>query len=59
MNNPLAQPSEVDQSENNKPKPTDLRSPGRGAIPTPRSEVERAKPYIIEDGSEIEDKLTS
>jgi len=30
-------------------QPGTMRSPKRGAIPTPRTELEKAKPYIPED----------
>jgi hypothetical protein len=37
-------------------RPAPIKRPKRGAFPTPKSEIERAKPYIPEAGEE-EDSL--
>ena len=41
----VAQTSESDKNANKQPKPRELRFPKRGAFPTPKEEIERAKPY--------------
>ena len=33
-------------------KPAELPTPKRGAFPTPKSEIEKAKPYIPDAGEE-------
>ena len=55
----MAKPSKFDQTETNKPKPTELHGPKRGALPTPKAEIERAKPYVIESDGKGEDKPPS
>jgi hypothetical protein len=37
---------ESDKDENSQLTPQRVPSPKRGAIPTPRAEIEKAKPYI-------------
>jgi hypothetical protein len=44
----VAQTPESDKKANSHPKPGQLPSPKRGAFPTPRTEIEKAKPYIPE-----------
>ena len=44
----MAETPESDKKANCQLKPGELPSPKRGAIPTPRAEIERAKPYIPE-----------
>lgn len=36
----------------NSAKPTKPRGPKRGAFPTPKSDIEKAKPYIPDTGKE-------
>ena len=55
----MAEPPKTDESEESEPKPTELQGPRRGAIPTPKDEIERAKPYVIKDDGEVEDKPPS
>ena len=38
--------SDPDESPDNPPKPIKPSRPKRGAFPTPKSEIEKAKPYI-------------
>ena len=40
------------ESSGNPPKPIKLSGPKRGAFPTPKSEIEKAKPYIPDVGEE-------
>jgi hypothetical protein len=47
-----------DTELNGSPKPDDLPSPKRGAFPTPKNEIERAKPYIPEPEQECGQKPT-
>jgi hypothetical protein len=44
----MAEPPQPDKKANSQLKPIDLASPKRGAFPTPRSEIEKAKPYLPE-----------
>jgi hypothetical protein len=44
----VAETPESDKKPNNQQKPGELPSPKRGALPTPRAEIEKAKPYIPE-----------
>jgi hypothetical protein len=44
----MAETPESDKKANNQSKPSKLPSPKRGAIPTPKAEIEKAKPYIPE-----------
>lgn len=44
----MAQTPESGKEEDNERKPSKMPSPKRGAIPTPRAEIERAKPYLPE-----------
>jgi len=46
--------SDPGESPGNSPKPIKRPTPKRGAFPTPKSEIEKAKPYIP-DLSEEED----
>jgi hypothetical protein len=39
----------------NSPAPIKPLTPKRGAFPTPKSEIERAKPYIPDAGEEEDD----
>jgi hypothetical protein len=53
----MANVSGPGESPDNPPKPVKPTGPKRGAFPTPRSEIEKAKPYILdvdedEDGPE-------
>jgi hypothetical protein len=52
----VAQSPNFNQSDESKPKPTESQGPKRGAIPTPKAEIERAKPYVIENDCEVEDQ---
>jgi hypothetical protein len=44
--------SDPDESPGNPPKPIKPPRPKRGAFPTPKSEIEKAKPYIPDLGEE-------
>jgi len=55
----MTQPPKFDESANSQPKPTELPTPKRGAIPTPKAEIERAKPYVIEADGAAENKSSS
>jgi hypothetical protein len=44
----VAETPESDKKANDQLKPGKLPSPKRGALPTPRAEIEEAKPYIPE-----------
>ena len=44
--------SDPDESPGNPPKPIKPSRPKRGAFPTPKSEIEKAKPYIPDVGEE-------
>lgn len=44
--------SGMDKSPDNPPEPIKPPRPKRGAFPTPKSEVEKAKPYIPDVGEE-------
>jgi hypothetical protein len=37
------------------PRPVEPPGPKRGAFPTPRSEIEKAKPYIPDNGEKDDD----
>jgi len=54
----VAQTPESDKKAENEPKPSKMPSPKRGAIPTPRAEIEKAKPYIPEPDGEGERSAT-
>lgn len=41
-----------DERELRPPKPNDRPSPKRGAFPTPKSEIDKAKPFIPEKDEE-------
>jgi len=38
--------AEPNEKPSGSPTPSDLPSPKRGAVPTPKAEIESAKPYI-------------
>lgn len=42
--------SDPGESPGNSPKPIKPAGPKRGAFPTPKSEIEKAKPYIPDMG---------
>jgi hypothetical protein len=44
--------SDPGESADNPPEPVKPPKPKRGAFPTPKSEIERAKPYIPDVGDE-------
>jgi len=44
----MADTPEPEKKANSQPKPSELPSPKRGAFPTPRAEIEKAKPYVPE-----------
>ena len=44
--------SDPDESPGNPPEPIKPPIPKRGAFPTPKSEIEKAKPYIPDLGEE-------
>ena len=44
--------SDPDESPGNPPKPIKPPIPKRGAFPTPKSEIEKAKPYVPDLGAE-------
>jgi hypothetical protein len=44
--------SDSGESPDNPPKPVKPTRPKRGAFPTPKSEIEKAKPYIPDVGDE-------
>ncbi len=44
----MAQVPDSDKEANVQPKPSALPSPRRGAFPTPKIEIENAKPYVRE-----------
>ena len=44
----MAQIPESEKNANAQPEPRKLPRPKRGAIPTPRTEIEKAEPYIPE-----------
>jgi hypothetical protein len=48
IENPKAE--ESNKKLNGLPIPNDLPSPKRGAFPTPKAEIENAKPYIPDTG---------
>lgn len=54
----MANTPESDEKANSQPKPTELPSPKRGAIPTPKAELEKAKPYIPETDPAGDQKAT-
>jgi hypothetical protein len=47
--------SDTDEPPDNPPKPIKPPGPQRGAFPTPKSEIEKAKPYIPDEGEEDND----
>jgi hypothetical protein len=49
---------ESNKEVNSQLKPSKLPSPKRGAIPTPRAEIEKAKPYIPETDQEGDQSTT-
>lgn len=44
----MAETPESNKEVNSQLKPSKMPSPKRGAFPTPRAEIEKAKPYIPE-----------
>jgi hypothetical protein len=42
----MAETPDSGNEVNEEPKPKRIPSPKRGAIPTPRGEIEKAKPYV-------------
>lgn len=42
----MAKTPKSNKTVNNQQKHSKLHSPKRGAIPTPRAEIEKAKPYV-------------
>jgi hypothetical protein len=48
----MAETPESNKEVNSQPRPSKMPSPKRGAIPTPRDEIEKAKPYIPETDQE-------
>jgi hypothetical protein len=46
----MAETSESNKEMNSRLKPREIPSPKRGAFPTPRAEIDKAKPYIPEAG---------
>jgi hypothetical protein len=40
------------ESPDNPPKPTERPGPKRGAFPAPKSEIEKAEPYVPDIGDE-------
>jgi hypothetical protein len=44
----MAKTPESEKQANSQMKPCKLPSPKRGAFPTPKAEIERAKPYLPE-----------
>jgi hypothetical protein len=47
--------SDPDESSGNPPRPIKPSRPKRGAFPTPKSEIEEAKPYIPDMTGEEDD----
>lgn len=54
----MAKTPESDKELNSPRKPGKLPSPKRGAFPTPRAEIEKAKPYIPETRKEGDKSAT-
>jgi len=54
----MEETQESKREENSQAGPKELPSPKRGAIPTPRAEIEKAKPYIPETGREGDESTT-
>jgi hypothetical protein len=54
----MGETQESNKGETSQPGPEKLPSPKRGAIPTPRAEIERAKPYIPETDQESDESPT-
>ncbi len=50
----MAENAESNRDVNNQPKPSKLPSPKRGALPTPKAELEMAPPFIPETDEEVE-----
>jgi hypothetical protein len=48
----MAETPESNKEANRQLKPSKMPSPKRGAFPTPKAEIEKAKPYIPETGQE-------
>ena len=44
--------SDPGESPGNSPKPIKRPTPKRGAFPTPKSEIEKAEPYVPDAGDE-------
>jgi hypothetical protein len=44
----MAETPESNKEVNSQLEPSKMPSPKRGAVPTPRAEIEKAKPYIPE-----------
>jgi hypothetical protein len=54
----MAETPESDNEGDSQPKPSKRPSPKRGAIPTPKAEIEKAKPYIPETDQEGDKSAT-
>jgi hypothetical protein len=54
----MAETPESDKESNSPRKPSKMPSPKRGAFPTPRAEIEKAKPYIPETDQEGDKSAT-
>jgi hypothetical protein len=55
----MAKTPESNKESNSLPKPGKRFSPKRGAFPTPKAEIEKAKPYIPETDQESDKSATS
>jgi hypothetical protein len=54
----LTDDTEPDAAPNDHPEPAELPHPKRGAFPSPREEIEKAKPFVPDSG-EGEDSGTT
>jgi hypothetical protein len=54
----MAKTPESDKELKSPRKPSQMPSPKRGAFPTPRGEIEKAKPYIPETEKEDDKSAT-
>ena len=54
----MAEPPESNKEVNSQPEPSKMPSAKRGAFPTPRAEIEKAKPYVPETDQEGDKSAT-
>lgn len=55
----MKQTTDSNESANSQANPAELRSPKRGAFPSPRSDVEQAPPYVVETDRTDENSASS